>query len=55
METTVGRVLLWQIVPKGLPFELVNKPMAKKAISKILDESYRRCGLESQQLYLQTS
>jgi DNA-directed RNA polymerase subunit beta' len=30
----VGRALLWEIVPKGLPFELVNQPMAKKAISR---------------------
>ena len=47
IDTTVGRVLLWQIVPNGLPFELVNKPMVKKAISKVLDESYRRCGLKA--------
>jgi DNA-directed RNA polymerase subunit beta' len=45
-ETTVGRVILWQIVPKGLSFDIVNKPMVKKAISKALDESYRRCGLK---------
>ena len=47
VDTTVGRVLLWQIVPKGLPFELINKPMVKKAISRVLDESYRRCGLKA--------
>ena len=45
-ETTVGRVILWQVVPKGLAFDIVNKPMVKKAISKALDESYRRCGLK---------
>jgi DNA-directed RNA polymerase subunit beta' len=45
-ETTVGRVILWQIVPEGLSFDIVNKPMVKKAISKALDESYRRCGLK---------
>lgn len=46
VETTVGRVLLFQIVPKGLSFDLVNQSMVKKAISKVLDESYRRCGLK---------
>ena len=46
VETTVGRVLLWQIVPKGLPFELVNRDMAKKAISKVLNECYRNVGLK---------
>ena len=45
-ETTVGRVILWQVVPEGLAFDIVNKPMVKKAISKALDESYRRCGLK---------
>ena len=46
METTAGRALLWDIVPKGLPFELVNKPMVKKAISAIINECYRRVGLK---------
>ncbi|CAA0080014.1 DNA-directed RNA polymerase subunit beta' [BD1-7 clade bacterium] len=46
VETTVGRVLLWEKVPAGLPFSLVNRPMAKKAISAALDESYRHCGLK---------
>ena len=47
VDTTVGRVLLWQIVPEGLPFELINRAMVKKAISRILDESYRNCGLKN--------
>ena len=45
-DTTVGRVLLWEKVPAGLPFSLVNKDMNKKAISAALDESYRVCGLK---------
>ena len=32
-DTTVGRALLWEIVPKGIAFEMVNQDMAKKAIS----------------------
>jgi DNA-directed RNA polymerase subunit beta' len=47
VDTTVGRVLLWQIVPNGLPFELVNVNMAKKAISRILNECYRKVGLKA--------
>jgi DNA-directed RNA polymerase subunit beta' len=47
IETTVGRVLMWRIVPQGLPFELVNKPMNKKAISRVLNECYRRVGLKA--------
>jgi len=46
IDTTVGRILLWQIVPKGLPFSLVNQPMVKKAISRVLNECYRRVGLK---------
>ncbi|MCX7125904.1 MAG: DNA-directed RNA polymerase subunit beta', partial [Gammaproteobacteria bacterium] len=46
VETTVGRLLLWRIVPKGLAFELINKAMTKKAVSKLLDVSYRNLGLK---------
>ena len=46
VDTTVGRALLWEIVPQGLPFELVNKPMVKKAISLVINECYRRVGLK---------
>ena len=46
IETTVGRALLFEIVPDGLPFELVNQPMKKKAISRLINEAYRRCGLK---------
>ena len=47
IETTVGRVLLWKIVPEGLPFDLVNQNMVKKSISRILNECYRRVGLKA--------
>ncbi|TNF36346.1 MAG: DNA-directed RNA polymerase subunit beta', partial [Gammaproteobacteria bacterium] len=47
VETTVGRVLLWEIVPEGLPFELVNQAMTKKAISRIINQCYRIVGLKS--------
>ncbi|WIO74520.1 DNA-directed RNA polymerase subunit beta' [Porticoccaceae bacterium LTM1] len=46
-DTTVGRALLWDVVPQGLPFETVNRPMVKKAISSALNECYRRVGLKS--------
>jgi len=47
VETTVGRVLLWEIVPEGMPFELVNKPMVKKAISALINYCYRIVGLKA--------
>ncbi|RMH11989.1 MAG: DNA-directed RNA polymerase subunit beta' [Gammaproteobacteria bacterium] len=46
VETTVGRVLLFEIVPKGLSFDLVNRDMTKKALSNLLNASYRNCGLK---------
>src|SRR5690606_17102165 len=47
VETTIGRVLLWRIVPEGLEFDLVNQAMTKKAISRILNQCYRKVGLKA--------
>ncbi len=44
-ETTVGRTLLFEIFPSGLPFSLLNKTLKKKEISKLINASFRRCGL----------
>jgi len=44
VETTVGRALLWEVVPERMPFELVNCDMTKKNISRLLDYSYRYLG-----------
>ena len=44
-DTTVGRALLSEILPVGLPFEHINKPLKKKEISRIINASFRRCGL----------
>ncbi|SFZ75982.1 DNA-directed RNA polymerase subunit beta' [Chitinimonas taiwanensis] len=44
-ETTVGRAILSEILPKGLPFENVNKALKKKEISKLINASFRRVGL----------
>ncbi|MEZ2746836.1 DNA-directed RNA polymerase subunit beta' [Halopseudomonas bauzanensis] len=46
VDTTVGRALLFQILPKGLPFSLVDQPLKKKAISKLINTSYRIVGLK---------
>ncbi|AKS42665.1 DNA-directed RNA polymerase subunit beta' [Wenzhouxiangella marina] len=45
-ETTVGRALLWEIVPKGMPFSAINQVLKKKQISKLIDECYRTLGLK---------
>ncbi|WP_018299510.1 DNA-directed RNA polymerase subunit beta' [Fangia hongkongensis] len=44
IETTVGRALLSSILPEGLPFSLINQPLTKKTIGKIVDQCYRRLG-----------
>jgi len=44
VPTTVGRILLWEIVPRELPFALINKVMDKKTLSVLIDRSYRECG-----------
>ena len=46
VDTTVGRVLLFNIVPEGLRFSMVNQKMAKKQISQILNACYRDVGLK---------
>jgi len=47
VETTVGRALLWRIVPEGLSFDMINQPMVKKAISRVINQCYRVVGLKS--------
>ncbi len=44
-ETTVGRALIFEIFPVGLPFTLLNKALKKKEISRLINASFRRCGL----------
>jgi DNA-directed RNA polymerase subunit beta' len=47
VDTTVGRALFSKILPKGLPFDLVNKNMDKKSISGAIDTCYRVLGLKA--------
>jgi DNA-directed RNA polymerase subunit beta' len=46
LDTTVGRALLFDIVPDGLAFQLINRPMVKKAISNLINTCYRQAGLK---------
>jgi len=46
-DTTVGRALLSEILPEGLPFELINRDLKKKAISELINACYRRIGLKA--------
>ncbi len=51
VDTTVGRALLFDILPDGLPYSLVNQNMTKKAISKLINTSYRKCGLKESVIF----
>ncbi len=45
-DTTIGRALLSEILPAGLPFSLIDKPLKKKEISRLINAGFRRCGLK---------
>ena len=44
-ETTVGRALMSEILPAGLSFNVLNKPLKKKEISRLINLAFRKCGL----------
>ncbi|GAB4488723.1 MAG: DNA-directed RNA polymerase subunit beta' [Thermodesulfovibrionales bacterium] len=52
VETTTGRILFFEIVPKGIPFADVNRDMTKKTLSKIIDDSYKKVGKRETVIFL---
>ncbi|MGK2926153.1 MAG: DNA-directed RNA polymerase subunit beta' [Lysobacterales bacterium] len=46
VQTTVGRALLAEIRPKGMPFRLLNETLKKRQISNLINSCYRRLGLK---------
>jgi DNA-directed RNA polymerase subunit beta' len=44
VESTVGRVLLFEVVPREIPFAEVNKLMKKKELGSLIDLAYRQAG-----------
>ncbi len=46
-ETTPGRVFLYEIMPKNIPFDLVNRVMTKRAIEELVDNCFRVAGGKS--------
>lgn len=47
VATTVGRALVWAIIPEGMPFDFVNQDMTKRVVSRLIDISYRNLGLKT--------
>jgi len=52
VTTTVGRVLLYEILPKEIPFECVNKLMNKKELTELVAICYKTVGLEETVVFL---
>ena len=46
VETTVGRALLSELMPEGLPFDLVNRVINKRSLSGLINACYRQVGLK---------
>jgi DNA-directed RNA polymerase subunit beta' len=46
VDTTVGRVLLGEVLPDMIPFERINRVMTKKEIRKLIDDCYRKAGIK---------
>ena len=44
VDTTVGRIILSEIIPEGIPFEVINRVMNKKELANLIDHCYRICG-----------
>ena len=47
VDTTVGRVLLSEILPEGIPFSAINKVMNKKSLAQLIDLCYRGSGVKA--------
>jgi DNA-directed RNA polymerase subunit beta' len=43
-ETTTGRVLMYEVVPRAIKFDTVNKVMGKKELGDLIDRCYRATG-----------
>ena len=44
VDTTVGRCLLWDVFPKGMSFDVINKVMKKKELSALMQKAYQVLG-----------
>ncbi len=51
VDTTVGRVIFYTIVPKQVPFPHVNKWLGKKALGELIDRAYRDAGAKRTVLF----
>ena len=45
-DTTIGRALLYEIVPDGLAYDHINRPLGNKDMSGLINVCYRTVGLK---------
>jgi len=52
VETTTGRVIFSEILPKDIPFSMINKDMTKKELGKLIDHIYKNSGKRDTVVFL---
>ncbi|MHB8881444.1 MAG: DNA-directed RNA polymerase subunit beta' [Thermodesulfovibrionales bacterium] len=52
VETTTGRILFYEIVPEEITFDMINKDMTKKELSKIIEFAYKKAGKRKTVVFL---
>ncbi|MEW6002045.1 MAG: DNA-directed RNA polymerase subunit beta' [Nitrospirota bacterium] len=52
VETTTGRVLFSEILPKTIPFSMVNRDITKKEIGKLIEYAYKKAGKRETVIFL---
>jgi DNA-directed RNA polymerase subunit beta' len=50
-QTTVGRVILAEVLPDGLDFSFINKTLSKKDLAKLVDDAFHKCGAKATVLF----
>lgn len=46
VDTTTGRILLRDVLPEEIPFDIINRSMKKKELAQLIDKSYRLAGIK---------
>ncbi|MBI5100586.1 MAG: DNA-directed RNA polymerase subunit beta' [Nitrospirae bacterium] len=52
VDTTTGRIIFHEIVPPEITFDMINKDMTKKELSKIIEFSYKKAGKRKTVVFL---
>ncbi|NHZ46620.1 DNA-directed RNA polymerase subunit beta' [Nitratidesulfovibrio liaohensis] len=47
VDTTPGRILVWEVLPNGVGFEFVNCTLTKKNIARLVGAAYRDAGTKA--------